>query len=189
MDDRLSFEVSDEDINLGENSEQIALEMLSRDHSKSGKRLRERQKLLESGCGGMTPLDMTLSWQPTRYFVVDYEHRLLACIPPGDDEMAWHKYFYRLRKSLLDPDIARDAAASPNSQEENKLVLDMLANDKANKLLTDEQAVRFLVVQHPFTRLLQLWKTIFNKANPQGKELQSDNNLVKNFEKDLVNFK
>lgn len=93
IDDRLSFELSDDDILMGgENGEQIALETLSRDHSKSGKRLRERQKLLENGCGGMTPLDMTLSWNPTRYFVVDYDHRLLACIPPGNDELGWHKY-------------------------------------------------------------------------------------------------
>ena len=90
-------------------------------------------------------------------------------------------YFYRLRKSLSDPDIATNSKASPNSIEENKLVLDMLSPDKANKLLTDEQAVRFLVVQHPFTRLLNLWKTTFHKSNPVGKELLEEYPSIKTF--------
>ena len=71
--------------------------------------------------------------------------------------------------------------SSPNAQEENKLVLDMLPLEIANILLTERNALRFLVVEHPFVRLLQLWKRLFNKKNPEGKELMEQYPYMNDF--------
>lgn len=65
--------------------------------------------------------------------------------------------------------------------EENKMILDTLDRTRANKLLTDEQAVRFIVVQHPFSRLVKLFKNIFDKRNHYGKNLLSEYSYIKDF--------
>ena len=61
------------------------------------------------------------------------------------------------------------------------MVLDTISYDRANHLLTDERAVRFIVVQHPFSRLVILWKTIFDKRNVYGKELLSEYSYMRDF--------
>ena len=175
-DNSLSFEKPDK---ISTEEPKIAIEMLNEEHTIFSDHLLRRKNLLESGCGGMTPLDITLAWQPTRWFLVDVEHKLLACIPPSEDEQIYHQYFYKLREYSKNP--GSEINVSPNAQEENKLVLDMLPLETANVLLTERNALRFLVVEHPFVRLLQLWKRLFNKKNPEGKELMEQYPYMNDF--------